>query len=83
MILRRFFSHSVQNFQKLLPVSSNKLISLESSPRNLRNFTTMKEETTKFFVPPPREPYNEKDDPNETNTYVDFTKDLYYKFIGN
>ena len=91
MILRRLFSHSFKPLQKLLnstthsPLKSFIINSLPKSSFSSQKPTLKqerKEETTKFFVPPPREPYNDKDDADEINKYVEFPKELYLKLIG-
>ncbi len=88
MILRRLFSHSFLSLQKCLNSPTPRSILLNSLPKS--SFSSQRpavkqerlEETTKFFVPPPREPYNEKDDVDEINKYVEFPKELYLKLIG-
>ena len=88
MILRRTFFRAFKNFQKYVNVASPK-----SSPQtifythNIKSSfavqkSSLKEETTQFFVPPRREPFGPKDDPNEVFSYVQPTKEQLLALFG-
>lgn len=87
MLIPRFFSRRFNSISKCLSsqgallLPGNNSYFFSSSTKQANN--KVKEEVTNFFVPPDREPYNdEKDDPDDINTYVEFDKDLYSKIIG-
>ena len=85
MIIRHFLSNSLKTLQKHVPLkpflpnpSLNSSFSTTSGPFSEKP----KPEYTKYFQPPKREPFNDKDDPGSKNTYVEFTKEMYLDFIG-
>jgi len=83
MIISHFISGAMKGFNRhvISPIKPFLLNNLSIS--QFSESEKPKPEHSKFFVPPPREPYNEKDHPDDKNTYVPFTKALYYKLIGD
>ena len=83
MIIRHFLSNSLKTLQKNVAMSPLKPFLLKSTFSTSGPFSEKpKPEYTKYFQPPKREPFNDKDDPGSKNTYVEYTKEMYLDFIG-
>lgn len=87
MLIPRFFSRQFNSISKYVTAQGSLILPLNNSyffgSTTKQSNNKIKEEVTNFFVPPEREPYtDEKDDPDDINTYVEFNKDLYSKIIG-